>query len=220
MDESLLDAVAEERRRGNTYKLLSECFHEPDEQLLELLDELASEDLYVSTEDLRDSVSDLDAMRVEYAKLFVGPFELQAPPYESTYVDNPERVMTESTAEVMDLYRREGLEIGREGPADHVSAELEFVYVLVRREIEALGTSDRQVATEYLQRQYDFLVNHLGRWAPEFTENVIEHTDSEFYRLLASDLQSFVETDGKRLSDRHTRLDDEGVTTVLENEVG
>lgn len=204
-DDDLLDV---ERRRGNTYKLLAECYHEPDDDLVELLSTVTDEDVAVSDVTLRNATTDLDTLRVEYAKLFVGPFELQAPPYESTYVDDSGRVMTRSTAEVIEAYRQEGLDVGLDEPPDHVSAELEFVYVLVAEEVEALAAGDIEAATASLRRQYEFLSSHLGRWVSELSENVLEHADTEFYRALADETRDFVEGDGKRLADRLDRLED------------
>lgn len=204
-DEDLLDV---ERRRGNTYKLLAECYHKPDDALLELRSTAAEEDIAVSDAALRGPKTDLETLRVEYAKLFVGPFELLASPYESTYVDDPDRVMTRSTAEVAEAYRQEGLDVGLDEPPDHVSAELEFVYVLVAEEVRALAAGDIDAATASLRRQYEFLSGHLGRWVSEFAENVQEHADTEFYRMLAAETRDFVEADGKRLADRLEHLDD------------
>lgn len=207
MDESPAahDGTSPQRRRGNTYKLLAECFQGPDEELLDLL-AAVDDDLEVAVADLRAAATDLEALRVEYAKLFFGPFELLAPPYESTYVDDPERVMTASTAAVERAYRREGLDVDLDEPADHVAAELEFSYVLVRSEAAALAAGDFDAAATYLQRQYDFLSAHLGRWVSEFASDVREHASTEFYRLLADETRTFVETDGRRLRGRLDRL--------------
>ena len=215
------DALATERRRANAYELLAACYHEPDDELLRRVsDAAAAAGDANSLEGALSSAADVDleTLRLDHTRLFVGPFEVPAPPYESVYVDNEERVMTESTVAVEEAYRREGLDVGLDEPADHVAAELEFVYVLVVAEIEALENGEFEAAAEYLQRQYDFLVEHLGRWVSELADDVREHADTEFYRSLADETQEFVESDGKRLAARLDRLEatDDPLTTVLE----
>lgn len=206
------ELLAAEERRANTYKLLSECFHPPDEELLTLLAgaverPLAVEGLVAAVPD------DVESLRVDHAKLFVGPFELLAPPYESVYLDDPERVMTESTREVLAAYREEGLDVGLDEPADHVAAELEFLYVLVGTELEALGEPDPEpeVAADYLRRQHAFLESHLGRWIGAFADEVGEHARTEFYRTLARETAAFVEADARWLSNRIERFDAEEI---------
>ncbi len=209
------DLLAPERCRVNTYKLLAECFHEPDGELAGLLAEIAADatsdedrqlDLEVAADELDEAMTDLESMRVDYAKLFVGPFEVLAPPYESTYVDDPDRVMTESTIRVMNEYRQERVDVGLDEPADHVAAELEFVYLLSIHEVEALAAGEYETAANYLRRQYEFLVAHLGRWVAEFADDIRSHADTEFYRRLADETERFVEHDGGRLADRLDRL--------------
>jgi putative dimethyl sulfoxide reductase chaperone len=72
----------------------------------------------------------LEALPVDYTRLFIGPFSPLAPPYESVYRGG--EVMGASTAAVMGLYRMAGFDLSgdfHEAP-DHIAAELEFVYVL------------------------------------------------------------------------------------------
>ncbi|EMA46595.1 TorD/DmsD family molecular chaperone [Halobiforma nitratireducens] len=209
------DLLAPERCRVNAYKLLAECFHEPDEELAGLLTEVTADEgsdrdggleLDIPADELNEAMTDLESLRVDYARLFVGPFEVLAPPYESTYVDDPDRVMTESTVEVTNEYRQEQVDIGLDEPADHVAAELEFVYLLARHEVEALAAGEYETAADYLRRQHEFLGTHLGRWIGEFADDVRSHADTEFYRRLADETERFVERDGRRLADRLDRL--------------
>ncbi|MGM0398091.1 MAG: TorD/DmsD family molecular chaperone [Halobacteriota archaeon] len=193
-------------RRADTYALLSNCFHEPDEDVLALLAEAASVDVVVDVDALQGVAEDLERLRVDHSKLFVGPFEVLAPPYGSTYLDGEEQVMTESTIDVKERYRKEGLDIGLDEPPDHVSAELEFASVLARAEGAALSASEHEVAAEYVHRQADFLTTHLGAWLPAFTDRVDEYAQTEFYRRLAAESASFVNEDVDRVVDRRDRI--------------
>ena len=194
--------AAEKALRANAYKLLSECFQPPEVGLEALIEEAADEEFPVRIDPAL--IEDLRTLRVDHAKLFVGPFELLAPPYGSIYVDDAERVMTESTLAVERRYRQEGLDVGLDEPADHVAAELEFVYYLVVKELEALADGDRETAADYRRKQRSFLETHLGVWMDEFAENVEEHADTEFYRTVARETAAFV-------ADERTRLAEESV---------
>lgn len=212
MDEPLTsdERLADAERRANSYKLLAECFQTPDDDLVALLEDVdQEEDLRLGVEAITEEIpDDLESLRVDYAKLFVGPFEVLAPPYGSVYLDDPERVMTESTVDVMDRYREVGLDVGLDEPADHVAAELEFMYVLVVKEVEAINQSENDDVVEYLHRQRDFLRDHLGRWIADFTDEVRTHADTEFYRTLSDETESFVTGDVERLSKQLDELDE------------
>lgn len=195
------DDVSAERRTA-TYRLLSAAFRRPTEELFARLEETDSDEVLVAIDTLREARPDIETVRLDHAQLFVGPFEVAAPPYGSTYIDDPGRVMTESTAEVEEWFRREGLDIGLDEPPDHVAAELEFVGVLALAEREASDAGETERARTHARKQYEFLSGHLGRWISELADNVRDHAETEFYRTLAEETQAFVEEDGRRLAQR------------------
>ena len=211
------DQPAPERRRAATYQLLSELYQKPDDDRLALVAE-AGDRVAIETDALLDAVPDQQSLTLDYAQLFVGPFELTAPPYESVYVDDETRVMTDATESVGAEYQQAGVDVGISEPPDHVAAELEFVYLLVETEIAAIEAADLAAAEHYLERQYEFLTAHLGRWVSELTANMREHANTEFYRLLGEETQRFVEGDGRLLADRLDRLEttDDDVIEVLD----
>lgn len=210
-----------EQRRVESYRLLTQGYREPDRELFETIEDSAN-DLYdFDLERLASAMPEsVETARVDFAKLFVGPFEMRAPPYGSVYLDRTDRVMTESTRDVRAAYRREGLEVTLDEPADHLAAELEFLYVLVVTEGEALDSGDEDAAIQYLDRQYEFLSEHLGRWVSEFAAEVREHAETEFYWVLADETQRFLEADVDRLADRRDRIrtDDAGLVEVVIDE--
>ncbi|MFC6752697.1 TorD/DmsD family molecular chaperone [Halorubrum tibetense] len=217
-DERHDGALADEQRRANTYGLLAAMFQPPDEGRMDRIANTTNAEVEVDVNALADAAAGAADLTLDHAGLFVGPFELEAPPYESVYVDDETRVMTGSTAEVQAEYTEAGVDIEMDEPADHVAAELEFTFLLVTTEVEALGAGEFEAAEHYLERQYEFLSEHLGRWISELAEEMREGADTEFYRLLADETQSFVESDGKRLADRLNRLDgaDDDVLTALD----
>ena len=136
-------------------------------------------------------------LRVEYARLFIGPFHLPAPPYESVYRDGSGHLlMGQSTLEVRRSYREEGLDLSdtvRDLP-DHVIAEMEFMSHLCETE-SCLRTANRSEAEMYLGKQENFLSEHLTKWIPGFTQAICSSTDVEFYRLLAQCANDFISLD-------------------------
>ncbi len=210
------DSLHGEHRRAATYKLLADCYHPPD-HWRSTLEATADDEVAVSIDPLKSAATDRQALTLDHAQLFVGPFELAAPPYESVYIDDETRVMTSSSESVQATYRQAGVDIALEEPPDHVSPELEFLSLLVHTELEALAAGEIEAAEIYLEAQYDFLVNHLGRWVSELADNMREHAETEFYRLLAEETQQFVENDGRQLRDRLDRLvTDENILAVIE----
>lgn len=167
------------------YRLLAGCLCEPERDVLRT--EHVTEQLGRTLEDacpaavpaaagMTDALAeetDLD-LRVEYARLFVGPHELLAPPYESVYTDGG-TVMGETTVAVEDAYHAEGLAMKADELPDHIAIELEFCSYLAARNVEK-----------------PFLKEHPARWVSPFCARMREHTKSGYYRALADCLEEFV----------------------------
>jgi len=136
-------------------------------------------------------------LAVEYARLFLGPFEIKAPPYGSLYLDGERRVMGDSTVEVIRSYEEAGLSRNNDCTdlPDHVAVELEFMSYLLYREVEALEKSDFVTALEMVKKQERFLDKCLGRWIVAFCKKIKESTDNGFYSALADCASSFVGND-------------------------
>ncbi len=199
------EAIVNSKVREDCFRLLSACFYEPQKQLL--LDEELFEDLtkslkhlcpsaVVYAEDMEKSIhnSTEDELRIDYAKLFVGPFELRAPPYGSVYLEEGRRVMGDTTMEVIGTYETEGLaksESFQDLP-DHIAVELEFMSYLFYKEREALEKSDAETARMFAEKQDVFLNNYLRPWISPFCEKMKEGSENGFYKALAACLDTFV----------------------------
>lgn len=201
MDE--IQFIAYESARQEVYKRLSACFYPPGSNMgltLELLGEairkLNSEagSYALAIGDAFKNANGSKPLRVDFAKLFVGPYRLSAPPYGSVYLEGGRKIMGHSTVHAVKLYREAGLVQGggfRDAP-DHVAVELEFMYYLIFKEIEAIQAGDREVAVKFNDRQYGFLEKHLGSWVFPFTDLIESRAETEFYRNLASILRIFI----------------------------
>ncbi|MGD9034741.1 MAG: molecular chaperone TorD family protein [Desulfobacteraceae bacterium] len=196
--------IGYEEARGKAFSLFSECYRLPHEDLPNVL-----RNLHAIIGDLCEgAVQHISRMREEserkdhlvdlkadYARLFSGPYTLLAPPYGSVYLDGERKVMGDSTVEVRGTYRRAGLDISEDfhDAPDHIAAELEFMYFLIFKEVEALKESDVGRAIDFLSQQKAFLTDHLCAWGPQFTERVEEAAATGFYKNLARATRDFLE---------------------------
>jgi TorA maturation chaperone TorD len=199
------DFVTVEQQRGDCFKLLAACFYPPERKVL--LEEEVLENLFrllgavcpeaaPHAEGMARALSqaaDVE-LAVAHAKLFVGPFELQAPPYGSLYLESQKRLMGDSTMEVLKMYQRAGLALNTDfqDAPDHITAELEFMYFLIAKELQALRKGDRKEASGYLNMQQEFHDNYLRPWIEPFGERIETASEHEFYTLLAQSLSTFI----------------------------
>ena len=125
----------------------------------------------------------------EYTQLFVGPYKLPCPPWESVYT-SPKRLMMQSAfEEVSDSYRREGLVLGgSDVMADHIGVELNFLALLLRR----LDENPAQ-RSHYVDATKKFVDGHLMQWVPAFTRDLEEAAAYTFYKVLARTTRELVD---------------------------
>lgn len=201
----LPEVVLQEKMKFDCFRFLSACFCQPQTNLFQqerLLNHLtmnlgqvspgaAPFSALMETSLQRYSEEEL---AIEYARLFLGPFETKVPPYGSLYLDGERKVMGDSTMGVIRFYEEMGLSRDRDCMElpDHIALELEFMSYLIYREAEALEKSDFATALEMTRKQKRFQEQFLGRWVPEFTEKIKASTDNGFYLALADCTASFV----------------------------
>ncbi len=106
--------------------------------------------------------------------------------------------MGDSTMEVIRVYEEQGLVMDRDfkNLPDHITVELEFIYYLIFKEIEALERSDMHGAYEFIKEQKFFLDRFLKSWIGPFCDKMKEGAMSEFYRSLADCVCTFIRNAG------------------------
>ncbi len=129
--------------------------------------------------------SDPEELLKDYARLFVGPFQLLAPPFGSVYLDEEGRLMGDSTMDAMRFYQLAGLDMAQDFkmPPDHVVAELEFLYCLYAAEMQQAEDNPEQAET-FAGLRREFFRQHIGRWGRDFAAKVEGSASTDFYRLL------------------------------------
>ncbi|WP_028572653.1 TorD/DmsD family molecular chaperone [Desulfonatronum lacustre] len=193
--------------RLETYKALAGCFFPPDDHLPQNVENLAAhaptwvtgiqDSALTMLESLPGDEQGREALRVEHAKLFFGPFEVLAPPFGSVYFHVNKMLSHESIDDAAERYREAGVTSAPDGgnPPDHITAELEFMYYLLFQEHAALCRDDVTVAREWRDRRTDFFPIHLGAWGPLFADRVISFAQSPFYKHLGLVARDILKTE-------------------------
>jgi TorA maturation chaperone TorD len=208
------ELLMREKARCDAYKYLAACYHLTDGELTTMLKELSHQlgelgsgalSYAVLMHNEFESLKDLEEIKIDFARLFVGPYSLLAPPYGSIYLEGERKIMGYSTLDLLETYRHAGVDLSdnfRDVP-DHIAAELEFMYFLVFKEVEALENSDIETTFGFLEKQRAFLRQHLGVWVFDFAGSIEEKSKTDFYKNLARATKAFVKQELDYLEEFH-----------------
>jgi TorA maturation chaperone TorD len=208
---TMIDNVRTKLTLGDCYRLLAVFFYEPDITLwrkekictsfAELMKSISTEASQAAKQ-MEQALENMDEeqIMVDYAALFVGPFELLAPPYGSIYLETTKRLMGDSTMTVLKMYQEAGLSIDVKEAPDHIAIELEFMHYLYTKEAEAVHNGNNAKVQSQASMRKVFLSACLSAWIPEFCRNIRAGTDNSFYRALADCLEIFIEQEVSTLS--------------------
>jgi len=189
--------------RGDCFKLLAACFYEPEKPLLleekvgEKLGQLLDGQTLDGARAARAMQSALqeqsqEKLSIDYAALFVGPFELLAAPYGSIYIEKKRLVMGDSTVNAARYYQEADLEVDIKEPPDHIVIELEFMYYLCSKEVSAASNDLVEEAERFRELQVRFFHNAMEPWLEQFCETIMKATDNMFYVHLSECLRCFI----------------------------
>ncbi len=200
------DMIARKQAHSDTYRLLSACFCLPDKQafleenvfveLAHALEQACPQAIpYADEMNLAVKGADEEELHKEYARLFVGPHQLLAPPYGSVYLEKGRSVMGKSTLELLAFLNEEGLWIDDEFHElpDHISAELEFMYYLITQELVSYREGRSDDSQHYVLKQSRFLVDYLYPWVDPFCRNILDNTSHIYFQSLAHCLRTFIQ---------------------------
>ncbi len=124
------------------------------------------------------STQGLEALLWEYTRLFLGPYRLPAPPWESVYTSPARLLMQEAYDAVRAMHRQAGLTVGDGNVlADHIGAELQFLALLLAR-AETEGEEDRDLAGRFFRE-------HIQNWIPRFSADLEGAASVPLYESLA-----------------------------------
>lgn len=210
------DALVQATGRAAIYSLLALGFSVPDADRLELvatriLPAMAALQLPAGltngfTELAQELPGDLETWRIDHTGLFPPITSPDAPSYETAYRGDGIFQQTEILADIAGFYRAHGLRAGgtdRER-TDHITVELEFMSVLARKTVSALGAGQAENAEICSDMGALFLQDHLGCWGPSYGRRAGFVSPSRWYRALGPLLTMWLELD----------MDSQGVTPV------
>jgi TorA maturation chaperone TorD len=146
----------------------------------------------------------LKDLAVEYARLFLGPGK-HISPHESVHHKRDDgqwgQLWGLSTAEVKKEIESAGLSYQAEytGLPDHISVVLEFMQQVTLAEQKAWADGDRNLALVCLEKEKEFIEEHLAGWIPVFCEKVIKEAELPFYREISRLTWRFIEFEKKEL---------------------
>ena len=193
--------------REDVYRLLAACFYPPSKELIEeeccatlaglLASVVPDAAQYAGDATVALGNSSLDALAVEHARLFIGPFQLVAPPYGSIYLDDTKTVMGDSTAKVAAFYHNCGLQLAEDFHElpDHFAVELEFMSFLAFKQREAEVSGDSNEVARIISLQQEFLGRFLMSWLEPFTTAIITDAEAPFYQAIARCTTAFISAD-------------------------
>jgi TorA maturation chaperone TorD len=143
------------------------------------------------------SKATLDSLKSEYTRLFLGPNDLDAPPWESMYTSSLHSLFQEATLEVRNCYRVQGF-LPAEHPHvadDHIALEFAFLAQLGNRAQAAYAEADFNAAESALVASQQFLDEHLLVWLPRYASDLEGSEGAKFYPIMAKLALGFSKAD-------------------------
>jgi len=203
--------------RANVFRLLAVAFYDPTQKFVEQLvsgsyiSELhgyysdlvthhnggieALEPLkeYQSSLSGHDPAELLKELKIEYARLFIGPGHPAVQPYETFYDEKlkgdsqPLLMVSPAAMAVEKAYREAGIAMSKElrEPPDHFAVELEFLFYLSKKESDAWAAGDNEDAKNWRRRELAFMDGHLGNWGQRFCSKIETESLHPFYCSIA-----------------------------------
>jgi TorA maturation chaperone TorD len=127
------------------------------------------------------------SLKRDYERLFIGPRELLAVPWESVYRDAEGLIFATQTLEVRRLYQQYGMPVPKPGrePEDHIGLEMRFVAHLCAIGVQAVQNGQADSLGSVIGGLRQFFDSHLGQWADQCLEKVQRHAETPYYRGVA-----------------------------------
>ncbi len=191
-------------RRAQVYNFLAHAFLYPhdnwteDAELVEhILNEIKG-DWRLEIGDLKFETLDLEFLQAEHRRVF-GLTGSQC--YETEIGSPHEYRQSQEMADLAGFYRAFGFNVGgavRERP-DHLSVELEFMYVLALKESYAANQNNPDYFEVSVDAQKKFLSEHLGKWTELFAKSLAHFAETGPYVALAYFADEWIQADARRL---------------------
>ena len=190
--------------RSAVYRLLSQTLVYPSAEAVSGLREDLAQAL-VHTARLPDDVAslvtllaeqlegkDAAALQSAHGHTFSHVQSADCPPCETTYTAKNVFQETQELSDLAGFFRAFGLELAERERPDHISVELEFMYVLTFKEAYALLHHGMEKARLCRIVERKFMQDHLGRWGRRFAELLARKAGSGHFASVASLVEAFL----------------------------
>lgn len=187
------------------YKLLSLAFAMPNGELRQAIESAGSAVEKLENKSIKKAYKELEKHlhSLPDAEAYVNTFDIgekKGALYETAYLrkENPlhsdigQRVL----ADISGFYRAFGVKICVGEKADHIAAELEFMHLLLLKELAA---PDKEKAKICRDAQKKFLREHILRWSPMLAGEI--SACGGFYTSAAELLKAFIESEKRVMKD-------------------
>lgn len=161
---------------------------------------------FLATHDVVNIERHYQDLHWDYTRMFIGPFSLSTPPWESSYVRKDGLLFQSTTLEVRRLYEKYGVFVNDFNieADDHFGLELDFIYHLNERCLlicKPDKEADSKEITRLLEEQSRFLKEHLLQFIPQLCNGIINEANTSFFVGLAKILQSYLKIDSEVLQE-------------------
>jgi len=140
---------------------------------------------------------DVDAAKMEYTRLFLGPDKLIAPPWESCYTAKERALFQESTLHVRGWYQQYSyIPAGYPShPDDHIGLMMHFLALTTERAAACLESDLVCGYKSLLEGQKLFAKNHILNWMDAYCEDMDKSETKLLYPQLVRAMAQFIAYD-------------------------
>ena len=149
-----------------------------------------------------------DKLAPLYTRLFIGPNELAAAPWESVWRSKSRALFQHTTLDVRNAYREQGL-LPQGYPRvadDHIALELGFLAALAARASEAAQAGDSTAAHDALEASRRFLAEHVLVWIDDYAAGLEDAAPGSFYSMVAKVFAALAQRDAELIPQLAERL--------------
>ncbi len=208
--------------RGSLYKLFSLGFYFPNDELISLIVNRDYQKL------IEESPKVLKSKKLsKAAKLFfesaskVNIKELEKD-YNRIFIAKPMLTLfgeefgaqvfskVHQMADIVGFYKAFDIKQPTGERVDHICLELEFMYVLISKELYAVENGWKEKAEICHDAERKFIGDHVLGWYAIFSEKFSQLTEQDFYRRLTFFLKEFISIEKTYLSAKESVIKDIG----------
>lgn len=217
----LTQELAEVLVSRDTYEVIDE-FAGPSESLREFQELLSA--LAGTSDEAQEMQAFISRAHGEYTRLFYGPFDIEAYPFETAYREQDPVLLSSNTLAVRHAYAEYGFECAKKGQIaeDHLAIMCDFQARLSEAAYECFKEGRLDALSEILRSQYAFIVEHMANWIPEFVTLLRAADGSGIYVLVVSALSEFVLIDSGFINEAMKWVEEEprASTGLMDDEDG